>query len=286
MNEACATPHSAFLTPHPAMVPAVVRVRDYQRETGDTFTFALEAPEGYSFQAGQFNMLYVFGVGEAPISMSGDPAGGRLVAHTIREVGSVTRALGRLTPGAAVGLRGPFGSCWPLETARGHDVVIVTGGIGLAPLRPVLYHILRHRDDYGRVALLYGARTAADLLYPREFDDWRTRGRMQVLVTVDRADPAWFGTVGVVTNLFAQAEFDPARTIGLMCGPEIMMRFTVREFASRGVAEERLYLSLERNMQCAIGFCGHCQFGPSFVCMDGPVFRHDRIRHFFQIREA
>jgi len=281
------------------MLPTVVRVQGFRTETHDTFTLALDPPtvgrianpshiEGtpYSFLPGQFNMLYGFGVGEVPISLSGDPAESGSLSHTIRAVGSVTRGLAKLRPGDAIGIRGPFGSGWPVQAARGGDVVLVSGGIGLPPLRPVLYHLLRHRDEYGRVVLLYGARTPADLLYREELQAWRSRGDFQVLLTVDSADTSWRESIGLVTALFTRAEFDPKRTVGMMCGPEIMMRFTVREFEKRGVAADRLYVSLERNMQCAVGFCGHCQFGPSFVCMDGPVFRYDRIKTFFDVREA
>jgi NAD(P)H-flavin reductase len=272
------------------MLPTVVRVQAFQAETHDTFTLGLDPPTvpgtPYSFLPGQFNMLYGFGLGEVPISMSGDPAETGSVVHTIRAVGSVTRGLAKLRPGNAIGIRGPFGSSWPLEAARGGDVVLVSGGIGLAPLRPVLYHLLRHRDEYGRVVLLYGARTPGDLLYREELQAWQSRGDFQVLLTVDRADPSWRESIGLVTALFTPANFDPQRTVGMMCGPEVMMRFTLGEFEKCGVAADRLYVSLERNMQCAIGFCGHCQFGPNFVCMNGPVFRHDRIKAFFDVREA
>jgi NAD(P)H-flavin reductase len=272
------------------MLPAVVRVRNYRQETHDTFTLALDPPTAsgtpYSFLPGQFNMLYGFGLGEAPISMSGDPAEASSVVHTIRAVGSVTRGLARLRAGDSIGMRGPFGSSWPMEAARGCDIVLVSGGIGLAPLRPALYHLLRHRHDYGRVALLYGARTPGDLLYGEELRAWQRRGDFEALLTVDRANPSWRESIGLVTALFMRVDFDPQRTVGMMCGPEVMMRFTVREFQKRGVSADRLYVSLERNMQCAIGFCGHCQFGPNFVCMDGPVFRYDRISAFFDVREA
>jgi NAD(P)H-flavin reductase len=165
-------------------------------------------------------------------------------------------------------------------------VVIVAGGVGLPPLRPVVYHLLRHRREYGRIALLYGARTPADVLYPAELDRWQQCDDFQVLRTVGRGDPSWGGSVGVVTTLFPGVTFDPQRTVGLMCGPEVMMRIVQREFEKRGVGPDRLYLSLERNMQCAVGFCGHCQFGPQFVCTNGPVFRYDRIERFFNLREA
>jgi NAD(P)H-flavin reductase len=280
------------LDPAPAhpLLPAFARVRGRRAETADTFTLTLEPPPGRpglaAFRPGQFNMLYAFGVGEAAISTSGDPARTDCVVHTVRAVGSLTRALQRLGPGDEVGLRGPYGSAWPLEEARGHDVVLVSGGIGLAPLRPALYHLLRHRPDYGRVVLLHGSRTPADLLFGDELQAWQSRPDLQVLATVDRGDPGWDGPVGVVTTLMARAKFDPGRAFGLTCGPEVMMHFVLREFERLGVPAGRLYVSLERNMQCAVGVCGHCQLGPAFVCMDGPVFRADRIRPFLTIPEA
>jgi NAD(P)H-flavin reductase len=268
------------------MTPTVVRVRRYRRETEDTFTLAIDMPAGCSFAPGQFHMLYVFGVGEIPISIGGGSAERRELIVTIRAVGSVTTAMSRLRDGSALGLRGPFGSSWPLEAAEGTDVVLVAGGMGLVPLRPVVQQILKHRRRYGRVTLLYGARTPRDMLFFKELEKWRGRFDCQVQVTVDQADLSWHGHVGVVTTLFNQVELDPSRTIGMICGPEVMMRFTLREFGRRGVPDDRLYLSMERNMQCAVGLCGHCQFGPSFVCMDGPVFRFDRIKTFFNVREA
>jgi len=165
-------------------------------------------------------------------------------------------------------------------------VVIVAGGMGLVPLRPVVNHVLKHRKRFGRVALLYGARTPRDILFKKEVEKWRGKFDMQVLVTVDQSDASWHGNVGVVTTLLSNAEFDAARTSGIVCGPEVMMRFAVRELENRGISDDRVFLSMERNMQCAIGFCGHCQFGPRFVCVDGPVFRFDRIRNFFNVREA
>jgi len=267
------------------MTPTFVRVEEFALETSDTFTIRLQPPPEYSFAPGQFNMLYAFGVGEAAISLSGDPAQRQSIVHTIRAVGSVTNVLKNVRPGAQIGVRGPFGSQWPIDAARGHDVVLVCGGIGLAPLRPVIYHLLGHRADYGRIALLMGARSPADLLFRAELEAWSKRTDFQVLVSVDRPDPAWRGGVGLVTSLFPSIQFDWAKTIGLTCGPEIMMRFVQREFARRGVSDDRVYLSLERNMQCAIGMCGHCQFGPEFVCMDGPVFRCDRIQRILDLRE-
>jgi NAD(P)H-flavin reductase len=231
-------------------------------------------------------MLYVFGVGEVPISISGDPARPDCVVHTTRAVGPVTRALQRLHEGAVLGLRGPFGTAWPVEAARNHDVLLVTGGIGLAPLRPVLYHVLNNRGDYGRVVLLYGARTAEDMLYSQELTAWQARADVDVHTTVDRATSGWRGNVGVVTALIPHAPCDPRRTVALVCGPEVMMRFTVMALEARGVNPAHIHVSMERNMKCAVGFCGHCQYGPEFICKDGPVFAYPRIERLFSVREV
>jgi NAD(P)H-flavin reductase len=270
------------------MLPQPYRVRGVRLETHDTFTLELEPKGGVNgrvFVAGQFNMLYVFGVGEVPISISGDPACSQPLVHTIRAVGTVTKAMRALERGQVVGLRGPFGTGWPVVEAEGSDVLLVAGGIGLAPLRPALYHLLGKRDRYGRIVLLYGTRTPRDLLYEKELHEWRGRFDLQVEVTVDSAAVGWRGNVGVVTTLFPKVRFDPTSTVAMICGPEIMMRFTVQELQERGVEAGNIYITMERNMKCAVGFCGHCQFGPAFVCKDGPVFRYDRIREFFEKRE-
>jgi NAD(P)H-flavin reductase len=270
------------------MRPRPFVVRGTGRETGDTFTMTLAAVEGTAppFAPGQFNMVYVFGVGDAPISISGDPARPEAVVHTIRAVGTVTRALQRLEKGAVVGIRGPFGSAWPVSEAQGRDVVIVAGGIGLAPLRPALYHVLLHRSLYGRVVLLYGARTPRDLLFPRELRAWRSRFDLHVDVTVDRATAEWQGSVGVVTKLVERSPFDAASAMAFVCGPEIMIRFAAMALAKRGVSPANLFISVERNMKCGVGFCGHCQLGPHFVCRDGPVFPYERALPFFGMREV
>ena len=276
------------ITPHP-MLPHPYRVQRVRRETSDTFTLELEPQTGsreLTFAPGQFNMLYAFGAGEVPISISGDPARPAVLVHTTREVGAVTRAMRKLKPSDSLGVRGPFGTGWPVTAARGADVVIVAGGIGLAPLRPALYQILAEREHYGKVALLYGTRTPADILFRRELQQWHSRFDLEVHVTVDRAMGNWRGNVGVVTSLVARAPFDPQSTLAMVCGPEIMMRFTVQELEQRGVALENIYLSMERNMKCAVGWCGHCQFGPTFICKDGPVFRYDRIQALLAIREV
>jgi NAD(P)H-flavin reductase len=270
------------------MVPCPYEVGRITRETKDTFTLIMRPAEGpaMTFRPGQFNMLYAFGIGEVPISISGDPEKPEPLVHTIRAVGAATRALCSAKRGTVLGVRGPYGTPWPLEEARGKDVVIVAGGVGLAPVRPIIYHLLAHRREYGRLALLYGARTPADFLYRRELHEWRGRFDINVEVTVDHAAGQYIENVGVVTTLVAGADFDPDETVAFVCGPEIMMRFSVLELKERGVPAENIYISMERNMKCAIGLCGHCQFGPSFVCKDGPVFRYTEAERFFVIREV
>jgi NAD(P)H-flavin reductase len=270
------------------MLPRLYTVQRRRRETHDTFTLELTARDDTTmpYAAGQFNMLYVFGVGEVPISISGDPTRPGTLVHTTRAVGTVTRALRGLKRGQSVGVRGPFGSHWPLTEAVGKDVVLVAGGIGLAPLRPVLYHLLARRQQYGKLVLLYGTRTPEDLLYRRQLEQWRARFDIDVLVTVDHATGSWRGNVGVVTRLIAHARFDPSDSLAMICGPEVMMRFTITELVERGLGAEQIYVSMERNMKCAVGFCGHCQFGPTFVCKDGPVMRYDRLVHWIGVREV
>lgn len=272
-----------------AMLPIVCRVQHAQRETYDTVTLEL-VPEGTnsapSFEPGQFNMLYAFGAGEVAISVSGDPtrrSGGWV--HTIRDVGAVTHKLCGLGQGDAVGLRGPFGSAWPVRDAEGSDLVIMAGGIGLAPLRPAFLQTLARRERYGRISVLYGSRSPLDLIYVEELKSWRQRFDMHVEVTVDHALGDWRGHVGVVTDLLEHAHFEPRETVALLCGPEVMMRFSAAELQDRGVDADNIYLSMERNMKCAVGFCGHCQFGSAFVCKDGPVFPFPRIARLLNIRE-
>jgi NAD(P)H-flavin reductase len=262
------------------------RVGATRRETRDVVTLELEPPRGsFSFLPGEFDMLEAIGVGEVPISISGDPAIASLVVHTIRDVGAVTHALCELRPGDEVGVRGPFGTHWPLDDAEGRDVLVIAGGVGLPPVRPAIHHLLGQRDRYGRVAVLYGARTPDDLLFGTQLADWRGRFDLQLEVTVDSAQGGWKGTVGVVPDLIPRAQVDPARAVAFVVGPEIMMRFAVKGLLAAGFREDAVFLSLERNMQCAVGLCGHCQLGPFFVCRDGPVFGYDRIGPWFRTRE-
>ena len=269
------------------MIPSLFTVTRAKRETHDTVTIHLVAQPGQQiapFSPGQFNMLYAFGVGEIPVSVSGSAERPHCLEHTTRAVGAVSRALCTLGEGATVGVRGPFGSAWPTHEIVGRDLVIVAGGIGLAPLRPVIYHALREDSGARSVRVLIGARTPRDLLFTDELEAWRSQGAT-VSVIVDASGEDWTGRVGLVTELFEGLTLDPSSTVAMICGPEIMMHFTVRALTDRGIPESRLYVTMERNMKCATGHCGHCQFGGDFVCKDGPVFAFDRIKSRFFTEE-
>jgi anaerobic sulfite reductase subunit B len=261
------------------MVPAGFRVLSRRQDTADTWTLELEGAGPLEFEPGQFTMLGAAGCGEVPISISGNPdVPGRLV-HTVRAVGAATAAICAAEPGRVLGVRGPFGRTWPVDEIEGADVVVVAGGIGLAPLRPAILRLLARRERYGRIAVLYGGRTPGDLLYPTEIDGWGAA------VTVDSAGREWRGRVGVVTKLIDGAAFDPGSTAALTCGPEVMMRFAVEALLRRGVVADRAYVSMERNMQCGIGHCGHCQLGPTLICRDGPVYAWKELEPWLAIRE-
>jgi NAD(P)H-flavin reductase len=273
----------AGVVPDP-MLPRPFRVRAVRRDTTDTVTLWLEPVDGVpmAFAPGQFTMLHAFGVGEVPISISGDPRDA-LLQHTIRDVGGVTSTLVRAEPGDVLGVRGPYGVGWGVREGLGGDVVVVAGGIGLAPLRPALLELLAHRHSFARVVLVYGARTPADLLYPDELETWTSD--LAVEVTVDAAPAGYRGRVGLVTRPLSRADFDPARTLALVCGPEVMMRHVADDLVRRGVAPERVRLSLERNMRCGVGLCGHCQLRELLICVDGPVVRLDRAAPLVTVRE-
>ncbi len=260
---------------------------DKRQETHDTWTLRLEPSAGVldAFSPGQFAMLYAFGIGEAPISVSGDVAAGGPLVHTVRAVGAVTQAICALEPGAYVGARGPFGSAWPIAGAEGRDVVLVAGGIGLAPLRPLIYHVLANRERYGRLVVAYGGRSAAELLYLDELERWRGRFDVDLDVAVDTGGSGWRGRVGVVTTLIPRAEFDAANATAFVCGPEVMMRFSLATLHDAGLAPESIQVSMERSMRCAVGHCGHCQLRERFICKDGPVFRSDVIEPLMRVRE-
>lgn len=260
-----------------ALVPRPFRVVRTRVETGDTTTLWLEPRDGQAlaFESGQFTMVGVPGRGEVPISISGDPRDPELLQHTVRAVGDASGALAAARRGDVVLVRGPFGAGWEVSRAVGGDVLVVAGGIGLAPLRPVLLDVLAERDKYGRVSLLCGTRTPDQLLFVDEVQRWRSRLDLEVLVTVDAAATTWRGRVGLVTGLLRVADWDPARAHAFVCGPEVMMRLTAEAVVHAGVPAPRVRLSMERNMKCGVGLCGHCQLREHFVCTDGPVFGYD-----------
>lgn len=261
------------------MVPRLFRVVHTRQDTRDTHTLLLEPTDGVplTFRPGQFTMLQSFGVGEVPISISGDPARPELLEHTIRNVGAVTASLVAAEPGTTLGVRGPFGTGWEVADGAGGDVVFVAGGIGLAPLRPAILEVVAERSRYGRVVLLYGSRTPEDILFADDLQAWARDGGVRVETTVDNGPPGWTGRVGFVPDLVPRAGFNPVTAFAHICGPEVMMRAVATALRDRGVSGTRLRLSMERNMECGIGLCGHCQLRELFVCVDGPVFDHDRI---------
>jgi NAD(P)H-flavin reductase len=274
-----------------ASLPA--RIRKVKQDAYETYTFWVDivddqARREYRFEPGQINMLGVFGVGEVPISLSSDPDRPHHLAHTVRACGRVTNALKALGPGDEVTVRGPFGRPWPLRYARGGDLLVVAGGLGLAPVRPALYRAIRHRGMFRRVIILVGARGPEHMLFKDELDAWDHRFRehgVEILQTVDIADDTWPYDEGVVTSLFPKAHLDPRATTVFSCGPEIMMRFAVRDLLQRGLPASRIWVSLERNMHCGVGICGHCQMGPWFLCTDGPVFRWDQVADLMEVAE-
>lgn len=278
MSTAIARGSSPVVAQDP-MVPRSFVVTRTRQDTGDTTTLWLAAADGapLTFRPGQFTMLQAYGIGEVPVSISGDPAAAGVLQQTIRDVGSVSHALATAETGARLGVRGPFGVGWDVGSARGRDVVVVAGGIGLAPLRPAVLEICADRAAYGDVTLLYGARTPAEQLFTEELPRWAAQHGVAVHVTVDRSDGAWRGPVGLVTGLVERAVFRPGLTTVLVCGPEVMMRHTAAAFTDRGVAPADIRVSMERNMKCGIGLCGHCQLRELFVCQDGPVLAYDRI---------
>jgi NAD(P)H-flavin reductase len=266
-------------------VPSPFRVADRRRDTADTWTLTLEPlADGFAAGPGQFAMVYAFGIGEVPISLSGPPArAGDPVVLTVRDVGAVTKAICAAEPGAVLGLRGPLGNSWPVADAAGGDVVVVAGGIGLAPLRGAVLHALQNRERYGSVCILYGARTPGDLLYTDELVGWGAQATVEV--TVDAAGAEWVGRVGVVPQLVERAPFDAEEATAFVCGPEVMMHFTVEALRARGVPDERIVVSLERDMRCGVGLCGHCQLGPTLICRDGPIYTQAQVGRLLEVRE-
>jgi NAD(P)H-flavin reductase len=269
------------------MIPRAFSVVRTHLDTRDTVTLSLEPLDGAPLEhrAGQFTMLHAFGVGEVPISICGDPTRPGPLLHTIRDVGAVTHALTGAALGTTVGVRGPFGTGWDVADGMGGDVVLVAGGIGLAPLRPAILEVVSRRADYGRVVLLYGARSPEDILFAEEMASWAKEHDIVVEVTVDYGPPSWTGRVGLVTALVTRAGFDPVHTVALVCGPEVMMRYAATALIARGVPDTSIRLSMERNMKCGVGLCGHCQLRELFLCVDGPVLSYDRLAPLMDVRE-
>jgi NAD(P)H-flavin reductase len=261
-------------------------VRERRQDTRDTTTYVLEPLDGVplAFSPGQFTMLGSMGAGEVPISISGDPASPLLV-HTVRDVGGATHVLVQAQVDDLLEIRGPYGTGWDVEDGLAGDVLIVAGGIGLAPLRPALLAVLADRARYRKVVLLYGARSPADRLYPDELDQWRDGG-IDVECIVDHGTADWPGRVGLVTTLLPGAGVDPASALALVCGPEVMIRHVARALVELGIAPGRVRVSMERNMKCGVGLCGHCQLRELFVCTDGPVLPYSTVAPLLAIREV
>jgi NAD(P)H-flavin reductase len=277
------------VSPDQPMEPYWAEIIKIQPEAPGVSTFWLRFLDpnlqaGYRFMPGQFNMLGLPGLGESAISISSSNENTELIAHTVRFSGNVTQAVSRLKTGDVISVRGPFGNSWPIEQAKGQDIIITAGGIGLPPLRTVIYYILNHREDFGRVVILYGARTPQDLQYTSEYQSWE-KGGIELMITVDRADDKWTGLVGVVPMMFYRMRMDARKTFLMSCGPEIMLRFVVFEALARRIPANKIIISMERNMKCGLGACGHCQIGPYFVCKDGPVFTYEQLQPYFNVED-
>jgi sulfhydrogenase subunit gamma (sulfur reductase) len=270
-------------------LPLAAEVVERIQESPTIFTVRLrfsdpEQHAAYRFAPGQFNMLYLYGVGEVPISIVSDPADVHLFDHTIRSVGRVTHGLARLEAGDRLGIRGPYGRGWPLDQAEGRDVMIVTGGLGCAPVVSVINYIMRRRDRFRRLVIMQGVKHSDDLIWRNQYAHWSEQPETQVLVAADEGSALWPWHVGHVTELFDRVQMDFGQAVVMMCGPEGMMKVAVKELLARGIGEDRLFLSMERSMKCAMGLCGHCQYGGAFVCKDGPVFSYEQVKPLLGIR--
>ena len=278
----------ARMQPNPHL-PHEAEILERIQESDSIFTLRLRFTDpviqaAYRFQPGQFNMVYLYGVGEVPISIVSDPLDEHLLDHTIRRVGRVTEGLAQLRAGDRIGIRGPYGRGWPLEPVEGKDVAVITGGLGCAPVVSVINYIMRRRERYGKLTIIQGVKHSRDLIYRDRYQTWAAAPDTQVLIAASAGEALWPWHVGPVTDLFEQAQFDPAKTVAMMCGPEGMMIAGAGLLAQRGVAQENIYLSMERNMQCAVGLCGHCQYGGKFICKDGPIFSYPEVKGLFGVR--
>jgi NAD(P)H-flavin reductase len=269
-------------------IPFIYRVIEAEYENPNITTLVLE-PEGHDaiedLRPGQFSMLYAFGVGEIPISVSSILRKSPQITHTIQNVGEVSKTICHAKEGDIFGVRGPFGPPWPTEMAKGKDIIIMAGGLGIAPLRPLIEQILQERGEYNHVNVLYGTRNTKTILFYTDIISWQADRHVNFQITVDYAYQNWRGHVGVVTSLVDKAQYDPKNTVAFVCGPEVMMRFSVQALREKGIPEDSIYLSMERNMKCGFGHCGHCQYGRYFVCKDGPVFQYPDIKRYLKIKE-
>ena len=252
-------------------------------ESEKLFQLHLSNGKPLGHKPGQFVEVSVLGIGEAPISISSPPINDNSFELAVRKVGNLTNAMHRLGVGDKLGIRGPFGTNFPIEEAKGKDILFVAGGIGLVPLRSFIKFVLEHRKDYGEVTILFGARNPSEQLFLSELEEWRGRKDIQYLETVDRADATWKGNVGVITTLFPKVQVDPSKTICVVVGPPVMYRFVIMETKAKGIPDTQIFLSLERRMKCGLGKCGHCQINNIYVCQDGPVLRYSDI---FGLEEA
>ena len=270
-------------------LPAEAEIVERIDETRDIFTLRLRltdaaAHAAYDFAPGQFNMLYLHGVGEVAISIVSDPEEGGTLDHTIRALGRVTKGLAALRPGQCIGIRGPYGRGWPMQEAEGRDVLLITGGLGCAPLVSVINYIVLRRPRYGKLCIVQGVKHSADLIWRDRYERWSELPDTRVLLAADRGAADWRWHVGLVTDLLQDVDIEPDRAVALMCGPEAMMNAAARSLLARGFDATQLHLSMERNMHCAVAQCGHCQFGADFVCRDGPVFSYDRIARLLPVK--
>ncbi len=269
--------------------PAEARILERFEESADLITLRLkltndELQKRFEFEPGQFNMLYLYGVGEIPVSIVSDPKDSHIIDHTIRVLGRVTRGMNHLQPGDRIGIRGPFGRGWPVRLAENKDVIVVTGGLGCAPVVSVITYIEHRRQKFGHLNIVQGVKHSSDFFWKARYDRWRKLADTRVMLAADAAEPLWPGHIGLVTDLFDNLKYDKNNCIVMMCGPEGMMHAVIHEMTQRGVDDSCLYLSMERNMQCATGFCGHCQYGSQFICKDGPVFSYPEISQLFKIK--
>ena len=270
-------------------LPMEAEIIERIQESPGLFTLRLRLTDevqqsAYTFKPGQFNMLYLHGVGEVAISIVSDPQDEHIIDHTIRAVGRVTHGIEQLNNGDRIGLRGPYGNGWPMDLAEQKDVVVITGGLGCAPVVSVIEYVARRRERFGHLNIVQGVKHSCDFIWRERYDKWRQLADTQVLLAADAGEPIWPWHIGRVTDLFEQMTFDPQRVMVVMCGPEGMMKVVVKNMLARGVNEESLYLSMERNMHCGIGHCGHCQYGEKFICRDGPVFSYAQVKSLFKVK--